>query len=281
MRISHSGDGCGTHWPLCQGQYMVQEGATSKTWIEWTHRATSGLFGLGVLGLFIWALIIFPIRHAVVKTASMVLFFTITEGLLGAKLVLAGLTGSNSSLARALTMNGHLLNSLLLTSSLFICWRRALGHTFALSKNKLLVILGFFLIAFLGSLSALAGSLFPSMSLLSGLALDFNPDSHWLIRWRVVHPILALTLAGGFFWWLFFRDPHEFRDIQGAGKTNKLLKKWQNKLGFNSLFKIFLFLALLTGVFNLLLLSPVLLKLLHLLMVYALVLSFLFTLEKP
>ena len=45
VRISHSGNGCGDHWPLCGGEFIPTE-ATAKTWIEYSHRMMSGLYGL-------------------------------------------------------------------------------------------------------------------------------------------------------------------------------------------------------------------------------------------
>lgn len=265
VRISHSGDGCGQSWPSCQGQYFIDSEEQKKTWIEWIHRATSGLFGIIVLLLVIWSFLKFSFRHPVFKSALCVLFFTISEALIGARLVLAGLTGSNDSLARMLTMNLHLLNSLLLTSSLFICWRLSLGKSFSLSgffkekKYTIMFICAFFLIAFFGSLSSLSSSLFPSSSLWEGVFLDFDSRSHWLIRLRLLHPLLALILGSGFLLHYF---------------SQEIKSHPQQILIFC------LCLTLVSGLMNLLLLSPVFLKLTHLLVVYLLSMSFILTLEE-
>ena len=267
VRISHSGDGCGQSWPSCQGKYLIDSAEQNKTWIEWIHRATSGLFGIMIVLLVIWSFLKFSFRHPVFKSALCVLFFTISEALIGARLVLAGLTGNNTSLARMLTMNLHLLNSLLLTSSLFICWRFSLGKSFSFSdffkekKYTIMFICTFFLIAFFGSLSSLSSSLFPSSSLWEGIFLDFDSQSHWLIRLRLLHPLLALTLGGGFLLYYFLQD------TKSRDRSQKIL--------------IFcLCLTLVSGLTNLLLLSPVFLKLTHLLVVYLLSMSFILTLEK-
>lgn len=265
----------------------MDSGEQAKTWIEWIHRASSGLFGIMVFILTVWAFLKFSFRHPICKSALSVFFFTVSEALIGARLVLVGLTGSDTSLARVLTMNLHLLNSVLLTSSIFICWRLALGNHFSFAhlylmksksaknnlslfpkrKHLIMFILGFFLIAFFGSLSSLSASLFPSSSLWQGLSMDFDSDSPWLIRWRLLHPVLALVFGGGFLYYLFQKS---------------LLKNF-NPLRFNGSLKIFIFclcLALLSGLMNLLLLSPVFLKLVHLLIVYLLSMSFILTLEK-
>ena len=305
VRISHSGDGCGQSWPSCQGQYLIDSGEKQKTWIEWIHRATSGLFGIMVLTLTLWSFLKFPVRHPVCKSVLCVLLFTISEALIGARLVLAGLTGNNTSPARVLTMSVHLLNSLLLVSSLFICWRYSLGKKFSflyqtglnfyishfgdtrekseqtmkksnqsgLNKDgnrrtrfsQALFILVFLIIAFFGSVSSLSSSLFPSHSLWEGWALDFNPESPWLIRLRLLHPLLALLFGGGFLYYYFFR--------------NKRGRDDNRPVRFQKIFIFCLCLALLSGLMNLLLLSPVFLKLAHLFIVYLLVVSFILTLE--
>ena len=285
VRISHSGDGCGQSWPSCDGQYLLESGEESKTWIEWIHRATSGLFGIAVLLMMIIAFLKFSFKHPVFKSSLCVLFFTISEALIGARLVLAGLTGSNTSLARVLTMNLHLLNSLLLTGSLFICWRISLGKNYSLSnalfylKTKSLFFVSlivFFIIAFFGSLSSLSASLLPSHSLLEGISSDFNPESHWLIRLRLLHPLFALIFGGGFLFYYFLQDSREKKERE----KRKIFFFSHKEITPPEIFIFCLILALLSGLMNLLLLSPVFLKLTHLLIVYLLGMSFLLTLEK-
>ena len=279
VRISHSGDGCGQSWPSCQGKYLIDSGEQGKTWIEWIHRATSGLFGIAVILLVVLAFLKFPFRHPICKSAFFVLFFTISEALIGARLVLTGLTGGNTSFLRVLTMNLHLLNSVLLTSSLFILWRFLLGKHFSaldsFKKKKYFfsVIFVFFLIAFFGSVSSLSSSFFPSTSLWEGAALDFNSQSHWLVRLRVLHPILALLFGGSFLLYYMLPDTKS-HSIQ----TTK--NHFRKSTGPGNLFILCLCLALLSGLMNLLFLSPVFLKLTHLLIVYLLAISFILALEK-
>lgn len=267
VRISHSGDGCGQSWPSCQGKYLINSADQDKTWVEWTHRATSGLFGIMVVLLVLWSFFKFSFRHPVFKSSLCVLFFTVSEALIGARLVLAGLTGNNDSPTRMFTMNLHLLNSLLLTSSLFVCWRFSLGKSFSLSvfskKKKYLIIsiCTFFLIAFFGSMSSLSSSLFPSQSLWEGALLDFDSQSHWLVRLRLLHPLLALVFGGGFLLYYFSQD------IKIKSRSQQIL-----------VFCVGL--TLISGLMNLLLLSPVFLKLTHLLVIYLLSMSFILTLEK-
>ena len=310
VRISHSGDGCGVHWPDCQGQYLIHKTAPAKTWIEWTHRASTALFGLLVLLLVALAFIKFPPRHIVRKNVLYILLFTVTEALIGAGLVLFSLTGANTSFARIFVMNLHLVNSLALTACLFMCWRFSLNKVFSFSgaegggRNANASSFGtegggitvsasslsstdvsspdrayfpcfifiFFLIAFFGSISALSSTLYPSHSLIEGFLRDFGlgsssfePGSVWLIRLRWLHPLLAVFLGGGFALYC-----HKFFKNQQGHKDKSLI-----------LFTACLGLAIVSGVLNLVLLSPVILKLSHLLIVYLLAMSFLLALEKP
>ena len=297
VRISHSGDGCGPHWPDCLGQYIIGVNESGKTWVEWIHRATSGFFGLMVLLLSGLVFFQYPTPHPVRKTVLCVLFFTVTEALLGARLVLAGLTGSNSSFARAMTMNLHLLNSLILVGSLFICWQVSLNRFYRrqnifqlkrVNKKIIALILWFFMMAFLGAFSALAGSLFPSSSLWQGLRADFNTESSYLIRLRFWHPFLALGTGGGLlFYMLRGLRFNKLKSVTNAPLSKKhIIEKRRMFVLVCSFFKkvlsspfyllIFcLCFALLSGLLNLILLSPVVLKLTHLLAVYMLEISFL------
>ena len=53
VRATGSGDGCGNHWPLCNGTAM-QHSASVDTMIEFTHRLTSGISFFSVVGLLGW-----------------------------------------------------------------------------------------------------------------------------------------------------------------------------------------------------------------------------------
>ncbi len=268
VRISHSGDACGSSWPSCNGQYLIDSGADIKLQTEWFHRATSGLFGILVLILCGFAFSLFPKSHPVRKISLFILFFSITEALIGAGLVLFSLTGADDSFNRVLVMNLHLTNSILLMGSLILCWRTSLGKHFSFSHRKYLLsfIFVFFLIAFFGSLSALSSSLFPSSSLWQGLALDLDPHSHWMIKLRILHPFFALLFGGAF---LFYYLRLLFKQAQ--------TKKMDAQLIF---FTSCLALVLLSGFITFLFLSPTFLKLFHLLMLYLMELSFLLALEK-
>src|SRR5205809_4304999 len=64
VRATGSGAGCGNHWPLCNGEIVPRAGKI-ETLIEFTHRASSGVALLAVVGLLIWAFRAFPRGHLV------------------------------------------------------------------------------------------------------------------------------------------------------------------------------------------------------------------------
>lgn len=214
VRISHSGDGCGASWPLCHGQ-ILPKGADSKTWTELIHRLMSGFYGIiVVLGYFISKSKKNSARpHFWIKAT---VFFMVTEALLGAKLVLFGLVGTNDSLYRSFSMALHFINSMLLvmctcTAYLYLRYppqSKSLESRFQVNLVKIFKQLkwsgwgSLFIIGVTGTVAALANTLFPSSSLLEGLKQDFNPDSHFLIQWRIVHPLLGA--AGGLLFGLSF-----------------------------------------------------------------------------
>src|SRR5450432_3013436 len=70
VRITGSGAGCGQHWPSCNGG-LLQMPQTLKTAIEYTHRVTSGLSVLAIIGLLGAAFRIYPAGHATRGAASL------------------------------------------------------------------------------------------------------------------------------------------------------------------------------------------------------------------
>src|SRR5271170_3477498 len=54
VRATGSGAGCVDHWPLCNGT-VLQHSPRVDTMIEFTHRITSGISLLSVVGLLVWS----------------------------------------------------------------------------------------------------------------------------------------------------------------------------------------------------------------------------------
>ncbi|MBC7171358.1 MAG: COX15/CtaA family protein, partial [Polyangiaceae bacterium] len=119
VRASMSGDGCGAHWPLCNG-VVVPVAPSVQTLVELTHRVTSAACGLlAILGVF-WSLRAYPRGHLARIGAGLTLFFVITEGLVGAGLVLLEYVAESQELARGYWMGAHLINTFVLLTSITV-----------------------------------------------------------------------------------------------------------------------------------------------------------------
>src|SRR5437764_2061540 len=117
VRASGSGAGCGSHWPLCNGE-VLPPAPQIATLIEFAHRVSSGLGLFVVVGLAIWAFRGYGKGHPVRLGAGLSLLFIITEALVGAGLVLFSLVADNATFARALFISVHLINTFLLLGAL-------------------------------------------------------------------------------------------------------------------------------------------------------------------
>jgi heme A synthase len=201
VRASGSGAGCGSHWPLCNGE-VVPRARQVETLIEFSHRMSTGLAGLVVIGLVVWAFRAFPRRHPVRAGAALSLGFIIAEGLVGAAQVLLGLTADNDSAARAVIGSIHLANTFLMLAAMVLtAWWASGGRALRLRGQGLLGwifgvgLFGALLVGASGSVTALGDTLFPARSLAEGLQQDFSPTSHFLLQLRVIHPILAVLVG--------------------------------------------------------------------------------------
>lgn len=54
VRATGSGAGCGQHWPLCNGE-VIPRPERIEILIEFSHRMSSGIAFLLVLGILLWA----------------------------------------------------------------------------------------------------------------------------------------------------------------------------------------------------------------------------------
>src|SRR5512133_3382468 len=117
VRATGSGAGCGKHWPMCNG-VVVPPSPSVATLIEFSHRLTSGLDLLLVIGLAVWAFRAYPKRHVVRKAAVASVALLLSEALVGAGLVLLELVAHNASLKRAVALPTHLVNTFFLLAAL-------------------------------------------------------------------------------------------------------------------------------------------------------------------
>lgn len=206
VRITHSGAGCGSHWPTCHGQ-IVPLAPSVETMIEYTHRLTSGL--CGILGLLLvgWAARAFG-RGRVLAASIVTMVFIVIEAAVGAGLVLEELVASDDSVARAIVISLHLVNTLLLTGSAALAawWSRdarpvsprALGTgTWILAAGLLALVAS----CMTGAVTALGDTLFPvgateGVGLFERVTDELSPANHFLVRLRIIHPVVAVVAAG-------------------------------------------------------------------------------------
>ncbi len=201
VRITGSGAGCGEHWPSCHGE-LVPRSPSIATVIEFTHRVTSGLCLFAVLWLVWAARRAFPAGHAARLGAVLAVVFTITEALVGAGLVRFGLVDKNDSIARAVVMAIHLINTSLLTGAITFAACRALPEPAGPRPQRAALWLGTAIVGLLvvgvsGAVTALGDTLFPAQSgdLAARIAEDHGAGAHFLQRLRMFHPFIAVGLG--------------------------------------------------------------------------------------
>ena len=201
VRASGSGAGCGAHWPLCNG-VIIPPTPKIQTLIEFIHRVSSGFTLILAIVLVIWAWRAFPKGHLLRISSAGVFVFTISEAIIGAALVLLELVDTNASIYQVVSLVTHLVNTFLLLACLSLtAWWATFGEpkkikwTGKQSWLLLIGLLGTILIGSTGAVTALGDTLFPSQNLSQGMAQDFSPTANYLIRLRIIHPILAITIG--------------------------------------------------------------------------------------
>ena len=257
VRASGSGAGCGSHWPLCNGTVLPRDPAL-ETIIELGHRTTSFVALVLVVGLVVLARWDFPAGHIVRRAAWSSLFFMITEALVGAGIVLLRLVADNDSLARAVYLGVHLVNTFLLLAAMSLTAWWGSGQPapiLPLDRRRIAPLLGvlggLLLVGITGAITALGDTLFPAGSLAEGMRQDASPTAHILLRLRVFHPVLAL-MVGTVLLALAVRVT--LRDASPA----------TTRVGRLAAGLVLVQVAL--GVLNLLLLAPIWMQLVHLFM---------------
>jgi heme A synthase len=202
VRASRSGAGCGSHWPLCNGE-VVPRVPRLETIIEFTHRVTSAVSLLATGWLAVWSVRRFPRDHRVRLYALLAVILLFAEALLGAGLVLFEFVASNASVGRAVYLSLHLVNTQFLLAALALAaWYSREPAPIALRRsNRVIAALpAALVVSVAGAIAALGDSLFPAASLAEGVRQDLSAASSFLVRLRVLHPALAILAAGYFIW---------------------------------------------------------------------------------
>ena len=258
VRITGSGAGCGEHWPSCHGD-LVPRSPSVATVIEFTHRVTSGLCLISVLALVWAARRTFPAGHPVRLGAGLAVLFTITEALVGAGLVRFGLVDKNDSVARAVVMAIHLLNTSLLTGAIAYTACRAAPPEEPRPRPRRAAlwlgtaIVGLLVVGVSGAVTALGDTLFPAQAadLAGRLAEDYGSGAHFLQRLRVFHPLIAVGLG------LYVMV---VANALSGPQTSPLVRRWAGVVMLGVLVQVG------AGVVNILLSAPGWMQIIHLLL---------------
>ncbi len=253
VRATGSGAGCGSHWPLCNGEVLPRS-LGIETVIEFTHRITSGLAML-LVAFLLWRVHRAtapgaPARKAAWWSAGLM----VLEALIGAGLVLFEMVAYNVSIARAYWMGAHLVNTFFLLGALTLTvWFVQGGSTFSLRNQGpfghvlLGTLLGWFILGISGGVAALGDTL----TLGGGLSAETDPVVATLTSLRILHPLLAVVVSA----LLLAVSYMGITRQEGEGIR---------KLGI--MLAVLVLVQLLVGLVNVWLLAPVWLQLVHLLL---------------
>ncbi len=255
VRASVSGDGCGVHWPHCNGE-LIPLGSGTKTLVEFGHRVSSGLILPLVLVLAGMVYRKTPKAHPARWSVFGVVFFTLTEAAVGALLVLRKLVATDASVARAIWMSLHLTNTFFLLGCMALTawyisggkaprWRGQGGVGIAV----LVAFIGCLFLGISGAVTALGDTVFKAGSVLEGFQQDLSPTAHFLIRLRVFHPLIATSIG------VYLAVAMAFLAKRRPSTQTTLYTGW--------VIKIFLF-EFALGLVNLILNAPIELQLVHL-----------------
>ena len=201
VRATGSGAGCGAHWPLCNGE-VVPRAPSAEMLVEFSHRVSSGLALVAVVMLTIWVWRQVAAPHPARRAAVASVVFIVVEALLGASLVLFRLVAKDESLARAMVMPLHLVNTLvlLLCLTLTAYWLSG-GAPISIRRRfrAFAVFVGLFAlfaaVGKSGAIAALGDTLYPSTSLAAGLKADLSATGSLLVRLRLLHPALGVGVG--------------------------------------------------------------------------------------
>lgn len=255
VRASGSGAGCGNHWPLCNGE-VIPQGPQLHTVIEFTHRITSGLALLGVFLLWFLVRRSTSPGHLARRASITAVVLMIVEALLGASLVLLEYVGANQSAERAVWLAMHFTNTLLLIGSLALTahWLRNPSFRGVAINRRNASIAAIGLLAIIttgatGAIAALGDTLFRPESLTGAIAQDFSASSHFLVRLRMLHPLIAV-LSVLYLTWLVAKT--------ASSRDTRVRRSAMLVFGLA-------FVQVLLGMTNIALLAPVWMQIVHLL----------------
>jgi heme A synthase len=201
VRLSYSGAGCGSHWPLCNGE-LVPTIASMETAVEFAHRVSSGLVIPLTLALIVMGWRTFGWRHAATRWSVWALAFTAISATVGMLLVKFEWVGLDDSVARTVTLGAHLINTMLLLGSLTATlWFGSGRPAVTMARQGAvawLVVVGSVAILFVGmsgAVTSLGDTIFPRDNSLQVISEGLSPTGHFLLRLRIWHPFIAIAVS--------------------------------------------------------------------------------------
>ena len=199
VRLSYSGAGCGSHWPLCNGE-LLPTMASIETAVEFTHRISSGLVLPLTIALIVMAWRRFGPKHTVTISAWAAFGFTCISAIVGMLLVRYEWVGLNDSMARTVTLAAHLVNTMLLLGALTkVIWFGSGRPRVAVSGMVgLLALVGSLAILFVamsGAVTSLGDTIFPRDSSMQVISEGLSTTGHFLLRLRIWHPFIAIAAS--------------------------------------------------------------------------------------
>jgi heme a synthase len=197
VRASRSGDGCGSHWPTCNGEVFPSH-PVLKTRIEFTHRVLSGASLAFTVAWAAWAFRRFDKGSWARRGAAAALLLLLVEALIGAAIVLLRLVGADASSSRVVGMGLHSVSTFFLLAALLLTalWTSGTAGPRLTGQRPLSPLLGaslglVLLLGVTGALAALGDTLFPVKTLAEGFAQDASANAPVLVRLRILHPVVA------------------------------------------------------------------------------------------
>lgn len=199
VQATESGAGCGENWPRCDGA-LLPAFDDAATGIEFAHRVLTFVLSLLVIWLFTLARRTFAAGHRIRRAVNYVVVFFVLEILIGALLVVFGWVEQDASVGRVVADSLHVVNTFFLIGVLaFVVHHVSGGRLIRLmpaARPERLVLAGMAILVIIGvtgAVSSLADTLFPAETVLDGLREEFGPTAPFLLRFRVVHPVVAIV----------------------------------------------------------------------------------------
>ena len=204
VRATGSGNGCGNHWPLCNGEILPHHPRLA-TVIEFVHRQLTGVCTALVAGLIAWIFLAKRRGDFARKAAVWTGVLLLVEAGLGAVLVKGGYTDKDVRTARVFIQGVHFTNTMLLLGAMTLAWwgtrtREAVRPVAGARGVVWLALVATMVTGATGSVAALADTLFPSATLRAAIAQDFAANAPLLIRMRWLHPAAAVVGIGCAVW---------------------------------------------------------------------------------